>query len=142
MAGLLAIMFLMSAIVMLGDLFSSQERQFSFLSIAFLVSLFVVAAYLIYSTYLGWFHLSPKAVRHICGSLGFVIYLVLLNLTETLFGASSPIYGLATIVGLIGVYFAYKACSVKLIRLLFQEDLTSGSKGQRDHRPKARALVS
>jgi hypothetical protein len=84
--------------------------------LALLLLLLAIAAYLVYVGYLVWFRFSPRAVRHVCGAVGFY----LLTQCVELFGRSDELWtSFAFLGGLIVVYFGYRFTSSRLSRWLF-----------------------
>jgi hypothetical protein len=88
--------------------------------LAFLLLPLGIAAYLIYVGYLVWFRFSPRAVRHVCGAVGFY----LLGQCMELFGRSGEIGTSFAFLGCLAVvFFGYRFVSTRLSRWLFPADV-------------------
>ena len=79
----------------------------------------LLAGYLVYVAYLVWFRLSPLAVRHVCGLLGFYVFTLAMKLLDPSYDPGSPWASVASLGCLFGVYFGYKSASRWLSRQLF-----------------------
>ncbi len=91
------------------------------LMMVFAVFPLVFGVYFVYVGYLVWFKYSPLAVRHICGTVAFYVFV----LVSKLFGAgreAEPSWVTFAPLGcLFVVFFAYRLASARLSRWLFPE---------------------
>ncbi len=116
LAGILGVLFLGFAPFMLSNAVTDRNL----VMILFAALPLVLAVYFLYVSYLVWFKLSPLAVRHICGALGFYS----LTLVPKLLG-SLRYTGWAAIIYfccVVGVYLAYRIVTRRLSRLLFPDN--------------------
>lgn len=82
----------------------------------------LLAVYLIYVACLVWFWLSPLAVRHVCGLLGFCVLMLILELLEPRKYDHNAIWpGFVFIGSLVAVYIGYRVASHNLSHFLFPE---------------------
>ncbi|MCC6695356.1 MAG: hypothetical protein IT365_06980 [Candidatus Hydrogenedentes bacterium] len=82
----------------------------------------LLAAYLIYVACLVWFRLSPRAVRHVCGILGFCVLMLILDLLEPRkYGLNAIWPGFVFAGSLVAVYIGYRVASYNLSHFLFPE---------------------
>ena len=81
-----------------------------------------VAAYGLYVGYLVWFRLTPLAVQHVCGTVGFLILILMNRWFEPL---SSPVQHTPTwlpfawLGALWAIYLLYRFAADRLSRALF-----------------------
>ena len=85
-------------------------------ALAFSVFSLLFAGYLVYVAYLVWFKLSPLAVRHVCGLIGFYVFGLATKLVRTTHDPTSSWASVAFLGCLIAIYFGYKAVSRWLTR--------------------------
>jgi hypothetical protein len=94
------------------------------LMIVFAAFPLALAAYFSYVAYLVWFRFSPLAVRHICGTLGFLILVLATNLFDPSRHSAAPCAAFAFLGSLVAAYFAYRVASNQLSQLLFPAGAT------------------
>jgi hypothetical protein len=121
LAGLLGALMLCVTPFMLYVVFTGKSVSVAVL----LLSLFplFVAVYFLYVAYLVWFRYSPRAVLHICGTLGFFVLglaLRFLDVADIDVSHGATLWQPFAFLGfLVFVFFAYRAASRYLSRLLF-----------------------
>lgn len=88
-------------------------------SIMFMTIALMTIIYLIYVAYLVWLRFSPRAVRHVCGALGFCVLAFLVPNRAP----EAPWAVFAFVGCLVVIYIGYRIASVCLCRLLFPENV-------------------
>jgi hypothetical protein len=83
-----------------------------------------LAVYFIYVSYLIWFRLSPLAVRHMCGALGFYILTLVTKLGDPSRHTGRHWEVLIFLGCVIAVYLAYRVASKLLSKLLFSDSVS------------------
>ena len=113
LAALLGIGILCATPFLVAHILRDQANRWR---LAFLLLPVAIANYLVYVGYLVWFRFSPRAIRHVCGAVGFY----LLGQSVEVFGRSNEMLTSFVFLGcLVLVYFGYRFASSRLSSWLF-----------------------
>jgi hypothetical protein len=83
--------------------------------------LLALPVYLVYVAYLVWFRFSPLAVRHICGTLAFLMLGLVTTLFDPTRDSGTPWRSLAFLGCLLAALMGYRIASERLSRWLFPQ---------------------
>lgn len=123
--GLYGAMMLCVGLLMAGTVFR-QAGEHRVAGLAFGGIMLAVAVYALYVGWLAWFRLSPLAVRHVCGVLGFLVLMVPSHFMRPAMlqhdHDRDMWIPLAYFGSLLLVLFLYRLASERLSRLLFSAD--------------------
>lgn len=115
-AGLFGIFELWMASAMFGSSFTAANAP-SRIGIFFAILFLIPGVYLIWVFFLTWFRFSPKAILHLCGGIGFVLW----ALPAGLLYSANDRYGIAALIWCLAVIAGYRAVSRYLVRRLFTQ---------------------
>lgn len=118
--GLFGMLVVCMSIVMLYGSLAERELLQTVLS-AFSLML---GAYLVRVGYISWFRFSPRAVRHICGSVAFFV----LTQVAPTHDANTAFGGVIFFGCLVAAYFGYRAMSDRLNHWIFRSGSDAVSK--------------
>lgn len=101
------------------NVLSAEMREFWMIGLAAFT--LALAVYFLFVAYLVWFRFSPRAVRHVCGVLGFYVLMSTTKLFPSVHNSDTSWMAFVFLGLLVGVYFAYRWASTRLSRYLFPE---------------------